>query len=178
MPAEAEYPLILKPNKPHNRVWHKRAKKLRRCKYVLAFYAFFGEEGNVLTDILSVGIDIGTSTTQLVFSRISMENMSGYFCVPRICIVHKQVIYKSKVHITPLSGPVLIDGEAIREIVAEEFRHQFIVSKINEMLVIRPAFFFDIHSDMESRRSDLRTSEKSGLREYRSRTVPVLRRGW
>ena len=30
-----------------------------------------------MQDILSVGIDIGTSTTQLVFSRISMENMSG-----------------------------------------------------------------------------------------------------
>ena len=50
-----------------------------------------------MPDILSVGIDIGTSTTQLVFSRISMENMSGYFCVPRICIVDKEVVYKSQV---------------------------------------------------------------------------------
>ncbi len=75
-----------------------------------------------MPDILSVGIDIGTSTTQLVFSRISMENMSGYFCVPRICIVDKEVIYKSQVHITPLFSPVLIDGDAIRDMVAEEFR--------------------------------------------------------
>ena len=75
-----------------------------------------------MSDILSVGIDIGTSTTQLVFSRISMENMSGYFCVPRICIVDKEVIYKSQVHLTPLKNSVLIDGEAIRQIVAEEFR--------------------------------------------------------
>ncbi len=75
-----------------------------------------------MPDILSVGIDIGTSTTQLVFSRISMENMSGYFCVPRICIVDKEVIYKSQVHLTPLKNSVLIDGEAIRDIVAEEFR--------------------------------------------------------
>ena len=75
-----------------------------------------------MPDILSVGIDIGTSTTQLVFSRISMENMSGYFCVPRICIVDKEVIYKSQVHLTPLKNSVLIDGEAIRQIVAEDFR--------------------------------------------------------
>ena len=75
-----------------------------------------------MSDILSVGIDIGTSTTQLVFSRITMENMSGYFCVPRICIVDKEVIYKSQVHITPLVNAVLIDGEAIRKIVAEEFQ--------------------------------------------------------
>lgn len=75
-----------------------------------------------MQDILSVGIDIGTSTTQLVFSRISMENMSGYFAVPRISIVDKQVIYKSPVHLTPLNGPVLIDGEAVRELVAQEYR--------------------------------------------------------
>ena len=75
-----------------------------------------------MPDILSVGIDIGTSTTQLVFSRITMENTTGYFTVPRISIVDKEVIYKSTVHITPLVTPVLIDGEAIRDIVAEEFR--------------------------------------------------------
>ena len=65
-----------------------------------------------MPDILSVGIDIGTSTTQLVFSRITMENTTGYFTVPRISIVDKEVIYKSTVHITPLVTPVLIDGEA------------------------------------------------------------------
>lgn len=74
-----------------------------------------------MADILSVGIDIGTSTTQLVFSRITMENLMGYFSVPRVSIVKKEVIYKSKVYITPLTTPVLIDGEAVREIVAGEF---------------------------------------------------------
>ena len=52
-----------------------------------------------MSDILSVGIDIGTSTTQLVFSRISMENTSGYFTVPKISIVDKEVIYKSDVFV-------------------------------------------------------------------------------
>jgi ethanolamine utilization protein EutA len=67
-----------------------------------------------LSDILSVGIDIGTSTTQLVFSRISMENTSGYFTVPKISIVDKEVIYKSDVYITPLATQVLINGDAVR----------------------------------------------------------------
>lgn len=75
-----------------------------------------------MPDILSVGIDIGTSTTQLVFSRITMENAAGFFSVPRVAIVDKNVIYKSRVYITPLLTPVLIDGEAIRTIVEEEFR--------------------------------------------------------
>lgn len=74
-----------------------------------------------MANILSVGIDIGTSTTQLVFSQITMENLTGYFSVPHISIVKKEVIYKSAVYITPLKTQVLIDGEAVRDIVAEEF---------------------------------------------------------
>lgn len=75
-----------------------------------------------MADILSVGIDIGTSTTQLVFSRITMENTTGYFSVPRVSIVEKAVIYKSPVLLTPLTTPVLIDGQAIRDIVADQYR--------------------------------------------------------
>ena len=71
--------------------------------------------------ILSVGIDIGTSTTQVIFSRISMDNTAGYFSVPHISIVDKQVVYKSDIHLTPLKTQTLIDGEAVREIVAGEY---------------------------------------------------------
>ena len=67
-----------------------------------------------MPDILSVGIDIGTSTTQLVFSRIGMENTTGYFAVPRVCIVSKEVVYRSAIYTTPLRTPVLIDGERVR----------------------------------------------------------------
>lgn len=70
---------------------------------------------------MSVGIDIGTSTTQLVFSRIALENITGYFAVPRVSIVDKAVIYRSEIHTTPLTTPALIDGDAVQEIVAGEF---------------------------------------------------------
>ncbi|MCI5801619.1 MAG: ethanolamine ammonia-lyase reactivating factor EutA [Oscillospiraceae bacterium] len=71
--------------------------------------------------VLSVGIDIGTSTTQVIFSRLTMENTAGYFSVPRVSIVEKEVVYKSPVHLTPLIDQSLIDGDAVREIVAGEF---------------------------------------------------------
>jgi len=74
-----------------------------------------------VADILSVGIDIGTSTTQVIFSRLKMENTSGYFSVPKVSIVDKEVIYKSKVYTTPLLTPVLIDGDGVQQIVQREF---------------------------------------------------------
>lgn len=73
-------------------------------------------------DILSVGIDIGTSTTQVIFSKILMENMASFFAVPHISIIDKEVIYKSDIHMTPLVNSYLIDGDKVRDIVAGEFK--------------------------------------------------------
>ena len=75
-----------------------------------------------MAQILSVGIDIGTSTTQVVFSRIEMDNTAGYFTAPRIAITGKEILYKSKVYFTPLKTDVLIDTDKVRDIVADEFR--------------------------------------------------------
>ncbi len=72
--------------------------------------------------ILSVGIDIGTSTTQVIFSRIFMENMASFFSVPHISIVDKEIVYKSDIYMTPLVNSYLIDGDKVRDIVAGEFK--------------------------------------------------------
>lgn len=71
--------------------------------------------------ILSVGIDIGTSTTQLVFSRITIENTASMISVPRIKIADKEVVYRSDIHFTPLKSASEIDGESVRLIVKAEY---------------------------------------------------------
>lgn len=71
--------------------------------------------------ILSVGIDIGTSTTQVIFSRLTMDNTASYFAVPHVSIVAKDVVYKSEIYITPLKTQTLIDADAVRDIVQGEF---------------------------------------------------------
>lgn len=72
-------------------------------------------------EILSVGIDIGTSTTSLVFSRLVIENRASSFSVPRISIVEKIVSYKSEIYDTPLLSPERIDARAVKEIVSREY---------------------------------------------------------
>lgn len=73
-------------------------------------------------DILSAGIDIGTSTTQLVFSRITIENTASAASVPRISIVDKEVIYRSDIYFTPLISQREIDGLRVRRIIEEEYK--------------------------------------------------------
>ncbi|AVP54040.1 ethanolamine ammonia-lyase reactivating factor EutA [Clostridium tetani] len=72
-------------------------------------------------EILSVGIDIGTSTTQLVFSKITIENTAGNFSVPRVNIVNKKIIYRSSIYFTPLSTQNKIDKEKVKEIIKDEY---------------------------------------------------------
>lgn len=72
-------------------------------------------------ELLSIGIDIGTSTTQLIFSKLIVENMASNFTVPRITIVDKQIVYKSEVYFTPLISKDEIDAEEIKNIVHKEY---------------------------------------------------------
>src|SRR5690625_7321994 len=73
--------------------------------------------------ILSVGIDIGTSTTQLVLSHLTLENTSSAFRVPRISIIDKKVIYKSEILITPILENKKIEQNQIQQFVENEYKN-------------------------------------------------------
>lgn len=73
--------------------------------------------------ILSVGIDIGTSTTQLIFSRLTIENRASNYTVPRISIVDKEVIYRSEIYFTPLLSQTEIDANSVKDIIMKEYQN-------------------------------------------------------
>jgi len=73
-------------------------------------------------ELLSVGIDIGTSTTSLVFSKLVVENTASNFTVPRISIVDKEIIYRSNIYFTPLLSNNTIDAQRVKEIVEYEYK--------------------------------------------------------
>ena len=72
-------------------------------------------------EICSVGVDIGTSTTQLIFSRLTIENRASSYTAPRIQIVKKEVVHRSGIYFTPLRSGTEIDAEAVKEIVRKEY---------------------------------------------------------
>ena len=68
-------------------------------------------------EIISTGIDIGTTTTQLIFSRLRMKNTGGFGSVPKIEVVSKEIVYRSPVFFTPLIKEETIDAGAVETIV-------------------------------------------------------------
>ncbi len=71
--------------------------------------------------LLSVGLDVGTTTTQLVVSELTVQNRASSFAVPEMEITGRQIHYKSPVHFTPLLNESHVDGGAIRKIVTAEY---------------------------------------------------------
>lgn len=75
-----------------------------------------------MSSLLSVGLDVGTTSTQLVVSRLTVENRASSFAVPDMDITERTVLYKSPVYFTPLLDESHVDGAAIRAIVEQEYR--------------------------------------------------------
>ena len=74
-----------------------------------------------MADLLSVGLDVGTTSTQMVVSRLTIENRAGAFSVPEMKIAGREILYKSPVYFTPLLGIDRVDGVALRQIVEAEY---------------------------------------------------------
>ena len=73
--------------------------------------------------LLSLGLDVGTTTTQLILSRLQVQNLANAFTVPRLQITDREILYKSPVYFTPLLDESHVDGAAIRRIVEREYEH-------------------------------------------------------
>ena len=72
-------------------------------------------------EIISAGIDIGTTTSQVIFSRLTLENHS-YTAIPDVKIAKKEILYKSPIHFIPLRADGCIDEQALSGLLAEEYR--------------------------------------------------------
>lgn len=67
--------------------------------------------------LLSVGVDIGSSTSHLVFSRLHLARQGT-----RYVVTHREVIARSGVSLTPYAGTTTIDGDALGRFVNDAYR--------------------------------------------------------
>src|SRR5882672_9923864 len=82
---------------------------------------FFSSTGRSLEDddqvvVLSVGVDIGSSTSHLVFSRIVLERLDS-----RYVVTERETFYASDILLTPYSAEDTIDAEALGAFIAKEY---------------------------------------------------------
>jgi len=82
---------------------------------------FFSDTGRTLAEedqicILSVGVDIGSSTSHLVFSRIVLERLDS-----RYVVSEREVFFESEIMLTPYSVGDTIDAEALGRFIERQY---------------------------------------------------------
>jgi ethanolamine utilization protein EutA len=75
----------------------------------------FGEEDELC--VLSVGVDIGSSTSHLVFSRIVLERLDA-----RYVVTERESFYQSDILLTPYAGEDTIDAGALGDFIARQYK--------------------------------------------------------
>src|SRR6185312_7529069 len=82
---------------------------------------FFSSTGRTLENddaicLLSVGVDIGSSTSHLVFSRIVLERLDS-----RYIVTERETFYGSDILLTPYAAEETIDAEALGAFIKKEY---------------------------------------------------------
>ncbi len=75
----------------------------------------FGEEDELC--VLSVGVDIGSSTSHLVFSRIVLERLDS-----RYVVTERESFYQSDILLTPYSAEETIDADALGTFIERQYK--------------------------------------------------------
>jgi ethanolamine utilization protein EutA len=83
---------------------------------------FFSSKGRTLEGddeirLLSVGVDIGSSTSHLVFSRIVLERLDA-----RYVVSEREVFHQSEILLTPYAGEDTIDAQALGAYIARAYK--------------------------------------------------------
>ena len=67
--------------------------------------------------LLSVGVDIGSSTSHLVFSRLLLERLDN-----RYVVSERELLHQSEILLTPYADDQSIDAEALRAFVDRQYQ--------------------------------------------------------
>src|SRR5947209_14860789 len=79
----------------------------------------FGEEDELC--VLSVGVDIGSSTSHLVFSRIVLERLDS-----RYVVTERETFYQSDILLTPYTSEDAIDADALGAFFEKQYENALV----------------------------------------------------
>jgi ethanolamine utilization protein EutA len=82
---------------------------------------FFSSSGRTMAEedeicLLSVGVDIGSSTSHLVFSRLILERLDS-----RYVVSEREAFYQSDILLTPYAGEDRIDADALGAFITQQY---------------------------------------------------------
>ena len=72
--------------------------------------------------LLSVGIDIGTTTTQVIFSHLELVNRAAVSQVPRYEFIKREISWQSPVFFTPVDKQGGLKEAELKSLILEQYQ--------------------------------------------------------
>jgi len=88
-------------------------------------------------DVTSVGIDVGSSTSHLVFSKLTLKRELSFFNMSnRFNLANREIIYEGNIIFTPLLNRTTIDIEAVVKFCEDEYEKAGIIKEMVDTGVV------------------------------------------
>jgi len=84
-----------------------------------AFDEFMWKLENV--ELTTVGVDVGSSTSHLMFSRVHLRRM-GQALSSRFVVVNREVLYRSPIMLTPYRSDDSIDSDQLKAFFGDAYK--------------------------------------------------------
>jgi ethanolamine utilization protein EutA len=85
-------------------------------------------EGIEMLTLTSVGIDIGSSTTHLVFSKLTLRREGAAFSA-HFKVTDREILYRSRILLTPYLSGTLIDTDKVKDFIHETYANAGLTSE-------------------------------------------------
>jgi len=98
-----------------------RLKPHERASYLMGSSGITSD-GSEYLQVTSVGIDIGSSTSHLIFSKLTLKRETGFLNMTnRFNLIKREIIYESEIILTPLLDRFTIDVNSVVEFCKKEY---------------------------------------------------------
>jgi ethanolamine utilization protein EutA len=133
LPTHCEQPVKIRISRTQEEVKAEEAEKNEPIEPIELLMGHLPADNVEYMNVLSVGIDIGSSTSHLIFSRLTLKRETSLFNITnRFNLVNREIIYESSIIFTPLIDRFNIDVEAVIEFCEAEYKKAGITPEMVE----------------------------------------------
>jgi len=133
LPTHCDLPVTIRISKKQEKPKASLVEKEETIEPIELLMQHIAAENVEYIKVLSVGIDVGSSTSHLIFSRLTLKREISLFNITnRFNLVNREILYKSSIIFTPLLDRYNIDIDAVVEFCREEYKKAGITPEMVE----------------------------------------------
>ncbi|NHI88177.1 MAG: hypothetical protein EAX87_01570 [Candidatus Thorarchaeota archaeon] len=123
LPVHCDQPVKIRISRKQKKVMVEETKEDTPIEPIELLMGYLPADNIEYLKVTSVGIDIGSSTSHLIFSRLTLKRETSLFNMTnRFNLVNREILYEGSIIFTPLLDRLNIDVDAVVHFCKEEYK--------------------------------------------------------